>query len=758
MVCPIRRFENAAHQYVWDHGDDGTRDLEIKATELDKGSLIGKVLPDLSAYILDDSLVPLPMGAIGELYVGGAGVSRGYLNRPDLTEERFITNPFQTERDKAEGNNGRLYKTGDTVRLLEDGSLVYIGRNDFQVKIRGYRIELAEIESRLSMYAGIKQCAVIVKEQLGITKCLVGYYASDKEIPIADLKSHLQEKLPLYMIPAFFVHLPVLPLTINGKLNIKALPEPEVEIDDDHLSPATGIEQELSQIWADILPINANAIGRDTNFFDSGGDSLKTLTLKNKIREKLRVDIDIKAFFRASTIKELGKQIEVLNSAPRRDSLYQDMRKIEKRQFYRTSFAQDRMLYEYMANGGSLTNNINKSFRIAGELDIQRLQSAFQALIQRHEGLRTCFIFEDDGFVQYVTDDPRFDLPVSFHGRHRTLKDAFAAFVRPFDPGKCPLFRAEIWKDGNGTNFLFIDIHHIVCDGISLNILMNDFVNIYAGRDLEPLDFRYVDYANWQRLRMKTLTTQGEFWLRHLSGHLPRINLPIARERAGAAGFPADKITANLSFEESEHIRYAARAENVSDFMYMLAIYYVLLFKISGDVDIVIGTDAAGRTHAGLKHIVGTFINVLPLRLHIDSRASFREVLAGVRQCVLEGINNQDIQYNEFTFSSADRGGKPAFDVYFSFTNYFENEDDLQRMGFIRVEVEKDTLTSRYELELNITDKAGEFIIGFLHSTDLYDKNIIELFLSYYRTILFTTLTNNLIGIESIELETSEAG
>jgi iturin family lipopeptide synthetase A len=731
---------------------------EIKATELEKGSLIGKVLPHLSAYILDDSLTPLPMGAIGELYIGGAGVSRGYLNRPDLTEQRFITNPFQTEREKAQGINDRIYKTGDTVRYLEDGSLVYIGRNDLQVKIRGYRIELAEIESGLSLYPGITQCAVIVKEQLGITKCLVAYYASAEEFPLADLKDHLQEKLPSYMIPAFFVHLPALPLTINGKLDVKALPDPEVQIDDDYLPPTTDVEKGLSQIWVDILHINTNAIGQNTNFFNSGGDSLKTLGLRHKIRDKFQVDIDLKAFFKASTIKELGKQIEALTSIPLDKHLFPDIRKIERQDFYRTSFAQDRMLYEYMTNGESLTNNISKTFRITGELDIDRLQRAFQSLTQRHESLRTYFIFEGDSFVQYVTENIEFDLPVSPYGRYQTLKDAFTAFVRPFDPAKCPLFRAEIWKDSDDTHFLFIDIHHIICDGISLNILMNDFVNIYAGNPLAPLDLRYIDYADWQRRRMKSLTTQGEFWLSRLSGDLPRINLAAVLRRNGATNFPAKTITSYLSFEETEKVRSAARAENVSDFMYMLAIYYVLLFKISGDVDIIIGTDAAGRTHAGLTPIVGSFINVLPLRLHFDSKAGFKKVLAGVKECVLEAIENQDLQYNEFTHLPDNRSGRPVFDVYFSFTNFFENENDLQKMGFIPVEIEKDTLTARYELELNITDKAGIFIISFLHSTELYDRDTIELFLSYYRSILFTTLNNSPAGIESLELETSDAG
>lgn len=731
---------------------------EIRATELDRGSLIGKVLPDLSCYILDENLVPLPMGATGELYVGGAGVSRGYLNRPELTEQRFIANPFQTAGEKAQGINGRLYKTGDMVRYLEDGSLVYIGRNDLQVKIRGYRIELGEIESRLSLYPGIGQCVVLVKDQLGVTKCLVAYYVAAQEFPIAELKNHLLQKLPAYMIPAFFIHLRTLPMTINGKLDTRALPDPEVQIDDAFTPPATGTERQLSRLWAEILAINESTIGRNTDFFDAGGDSLKTLTLRNSIREKFQVDIDIKDFFRASTIRELGKKIEASGSKPRYEVIYPDIQKAERRKFYKTSFAQDRMLYEYMANAESLTNNISKTFCITGVLDLQRLQHTFQALVQRHDSLRTCFIFEGDGFVQYVAEQVPFDLVSCSPGSHWTLKDAVMAFVRPFDPARAPLFRVGVWQDGDGSNYLLVDMHHIVCDGISLDILMNDFVQIYSGNTPEPLPFRYVDYADWQRRRIGSLATQGEYWSNLLAGELPRINLPIAREREGMGSFPAGKVTAIFDPEETRRIRDAARAENVSDFMYMLAAYYVLLYKISGDTDIVVGTDAAGRTHPGLTQIVGTFINVMPLRLSIGHKDPFRELLARVKESVLEGINNQDLQYNDFGSLSDNGGGQPVFDVYFSFANFFGNIDDLQRIGFIPTEVERGTYSARYELELNVTDKDGEFVIAFLHSTALYDRAIVELFLSYYRTILFTILNNSLVGIESIELETSEAG
>ena len=688
---------------------------------------IGKPIANTTIRILDGGGMLLPVGIAGELCIGGEGVARGYWKNPELTLEKFRDDPY--------ANNQIIYRTGDLARWLPDGSIEFLGRMDNQVKIRGFRIETGEIESQMLLHEKITDAVVIAGEKAG-DKYLIGYYAAEKEIAATELRDYLAGQLPYYMVPSYFVHLNRIPLTPNGKTDRRALPDPVLKTGRDHIPVSGETEKTLAGIWAEVLHLEKNSIGTSDDFFVSGGHSIMAARLILRIQQQYPVNISLREIFEYSTITKQAWLIDQKKQMP--SDLIPNA---GKRDFYPASSAQEGLYYEYLLNKDNLSYNIFSAYRLGGTPDVKKIERSFRVLIKRHESLRTGLSLSGDQVIQRISEEVDFELATIDLGKYNTVKEAFESFVRPFDLSNPPLIRCGLLRHELYGHLLFVDIHHIVCDGISLNILMNDFKLIYKGRELKPQDIRYVDYASWQKGRRGSMEKQAQYWKGQLSGELPEIDLPVIQNRGSDSSYIVSKSILEIDKALYVRIKKLTADNNVSEFMLLLSAFYILLSKLSGNQDVIIGTDATGRTHPALSDLVGTFINVLPLRVQVLKESSFENFLSTVKDCVLDAFDNQE--------HPVDR----IIDVHFSFANYLDNSDREEDGEFAGFVIEDHTLTAQYEFMLQATETDEMLRIAFIYSTDLYDQDTISLLMNYYYNILTTALDHPLIEIGNMEPE-----
>jgi iturin family lipopeptide synthetase A len=449
----------------------------------------------------------------------------------------------------------------------------------------------------------------------------------------------------------------------------------------------------------------------------------------------------------------IEKQAKLIGSSMNRG--IERIVRTEKREFYPASSAQERLFYEQMANKSSLNSNNSSVYKISGNLDVDRLQYGFKLLMKRHEGLRTRFALHDQDIVQQIDEEAVIELQFFDQNDYKTIEEAFHDFVTPLDLLTGPLMRCGLYKQEETVYFLMIDIHHIVCDGISVNILMNDFKNIYQGNVLAPTDIKYIDYAHWQNAQKKGLQKEREYWRHQLSGGWQRINMPVIQNREETEIYLAERSILIIDGDQYQAIKKAASEWGVSNFMLLLSVYYLLLSKISGNTDIIIGTDALGRSKPSLMNVVGTFVNVLPLRIQISEQQSFETFLQGVKQNVLEAFDNQEYQFDQMSTLLRPGEQKQIVDIYFSSTDFWKKETEINDLEFTALKIGKPVCTTRYELELNIDDTDGKLYLTFIYSTSLYDSQTIGLFMQYYHNILTAILKDESVEIGCIELENS---
>ena len=702
----------------------------------------GKPIQNAKYLILNSHRKLCPVGVPGDLYIGGQCLAMGYINDKELSDRKFVRNTFE--------NDGMLYDTGDMAKWFPDGNIEFLGRKDSQIKIRGYRIELGEIESRLIKFNGIDQVLAHVIGNNRLDKNICIYYTSKNELPEQSLKDFLRADLPVYMVPKYFVHLKEIPMTKNGKVDRKLLPSPKLFSDLKQIKkPQTDTEKELVQIWADILHLDEDKIGVQEDFFELGGHSIMAVHLINIIQQKFYVNIKLRKVFEYPSIEKLSGLIDraAVENVDR-------ITKTEKKDYYPASPAQQRLFYEQLLNKDNLAYNIRSAYEIKGEIDVAKLTQSLQSLIDRHACLRTSFLLSDNGVIQKINEKVNIGLIVLDQKKFKTPEDAFVNFIKPFDLGIESLARFGLLTDTKKRNFFFVDVHHIICDGISLNILMNDFKKIYQGHELMPLDLQYIDYVSWLNDPKKNLEKQKEFWLNKLSGELPRLDLPVIQDRESVNIYPASMKALVLNNEIYKSIKKYSADSNVSDFMFLLSIFYILLSKISGNMDIIIGTDVIGRTQKEFNGIVGTFINLLPLRINIPPQTNYKEFLQTVKECVLESFDNQDFQFDQMISSlkKEKRLSGNLFDVHFAFSNYLDSDIEINELDFIPIEV-KENLTTQYEFKLEVAEENKGLKIAFVYSSELYEDATIEVLKEYYFNILADILNNDLVDVESIELK-----
>lgn len=702
-----------------------------------------KAMSGAQLMLLDNALHPSPDGAIGEVCIRTPYRTLGYFDL-EKTKEAFVPNPFTKEE------NDLIYKTGDLARMNRNGEIEILGRRDNQVKVNGARIELDDIKENMLGYPGIRDVVVSTKEGVDGEKLLCGYFVGDESVDLDDLRLYLNGKLPFNMIPAHFDQLTKIPLLHNGKVDIKALPTPDFNTASDGLSAANELESKLVIIWADILKLKRNEIGTDRSFFEIGGHSINIFHLLNKIDEEFSIRLKMADIFKNTSIIEIAN---LISKSKQKDEI--QISRVERKEFYPASPAQERLYYQHLLHKEDTSFNISIPVEIKGEADYDALNSSFQKLVDRHENLKTSFILLDEGVIQKVNQDFTFELEIINENELHSVKEAFKLFIRPFDLSGKSMLRCGLLRSKDG-NFLFVDMHHIISDRISLDVLIHDFKRIYLGENINPLDFQYIDYANWINNIKGKLSQQRDFWRRKLSDELIRTDLPTMQNRSEVD----TQLVAYKEFEITDQFlegikKFAVKA-NVSDFMVFLSAYYILLHKMSGNLDIIVGTEAHGRTQTAWKNIVGAFVNVIPLRINIDAEKGYFDFLSEVKDCVLQAFNNQDFQFDQMIDmveeSQAELSRNPIFDHYFSFSNVTDNKEEIGKLKLVPVNMGKQ-IKGEYEFVIKVDESHEKINVTFVYSSELYDDEIIELLLQYYRNILHVVFTNPEQVIEEIELE-----
>ncbi len=706
---------------------------------------IGKPLSNTKIYIVDKNDHPVPIGAVGELCVSGEGLARGYLNRDELTKEKFISNSFVSE--------AKLYKTGDLARWLIDGNIEFLGRRDNQVKIRGFRIELSEIETKLLCHEAIKEAVVVDRTDKDGEKYLCGYIVNkdqklEVELPISEIRVYLAKELPEYMIPSYFVILEQIPLTINGKLDKKALPDPSVSLSSgtEYIAPSTEVEEKLVHIWSDILGIEK--IGVNDNFFILGGQSLKAMLLSSRILKEFNVDIPVWQIFNLPTIVKLADHIDNAE-----ETIYSSIKPIETREMYSVSSAQKRQFVLNQLDPSTISYNMPFITIIVDELDYQRFEVVFKSLIKRHESLRTSFRVIKEEVVQQIQETVEFEIDY-LEATAEELPEIVQNFMSPFDLSRAPLLRVGLVKFEDKHLFM-LDMHHIISDGVSMNILLNDFMRFYGGDSLPELRIQYKDYAAWQNefLNSDQFNSREEYWLKTFAGEIPVLNLPTDFSRPSMMNFEGDHLGFTVDQELTAKLNNLAFQNNATLFMILLAALNVLLAKYSGQEDIIVGTPIAGRPHSDLENIIGMFVNTLALRNKPAFDKTFNQFLNEVRTGALEGYEHQDYQFEMLLDKlnlERDMSRNPLFDVMFALQNTNTAKPDLKVLKTAPFGLA--TKVSKFDLTLNAIEVGDRIRLSFEYSTNLFKRDTITRLGQHYLNLLGEIVRKSELEISEIEL------
>ncbi|QFY84841.1 amino acid adenylation domain-containing protein [Bacillus subtilis] len=700
---------------------------------------IGKPVPGARLYVLDPHLAVQPSGVAGELYIAGAGVARGYLNRPALTEERFLKDPFYPGE--------RMYKTGDVARWLPDGNIEFLGRTDDQVKIRGYRIEPGEIEAALRSIEGVREAAVTVRTDSGEPE-LCAYVEG---LQRNEVRAQLERLLPGYMVPAYMIEMEQWPVTPSGKLDRNALPAPDGAADaETYTAPRNVTEMKLSQLWEDVL--KNGPVGIHDNFFDRGGHSLKATALVSRITKEFDVQVPLKDVFAHPTVEGLATVIREGTDSP-----YEAIKPAEKQETYPVSSAQKRIYVLQQLEDGGTGYNMPAVLELEGKLNPERMDRAFKELIKRHESLRTSFEQDAGGDpVQRIHDEAPFTLQTTVLGA-RTEQEAAAAFIKPFDLSQAPLFRAQIVKVSDERHLLLVDMHHIISDGVSVNILIREFGELYNNRKLPALRIQYKDYAVWQE-GFKTgdaYKTQEAYWLKQLEGELPVLDLPADHARPPVRSFAGDKVSFTLDQEVASGLYKLARENGSTLYMVLLAAYTVFLSRLSGQEDIIVGSPIAGRPHKDLEPILGMFVNTLALRTRPEGGKPFVQYLQEVRETALEAFEHQDYPFEELVDKlelTRDMSRNPLFDVMFVLQNMDQESLELDELC-LKPAANNGHQTSKFDLTLYAQEQPhGLLTFQMEFSTDLYKKKTIEKWLQYFINMLLSIIKDNKAALGTINI------
>ncbi|WP_414620772.1 amino acid adenylation domain-containing protein [Calothrix sp. CCY 0018] len=722
---------------------------------------ISHPIANTQLYILDQYSQLVPVGVAGELCIGGQGLARGYFHRPDLSAERFIPNPFSTETT-------RLYKTGDLARYLPSGDIEYIGRIDNQVKVRGFRIELGEIEAVISQYPAVRETVVVVREDSVHSQQIVAYVVAHKEqtLTIPELRKFLESKLPNYMVPAAFVTLEALLLTPNGKVDRKALPllkDSNWELETTFVAPRNPVEEVLAGIWTQVLGVSQ--VGIYDNFFELGGHSLLATQVVSRIRKTLEVDISLHHLFKFPNIAQLAKEIQQVSTkgisaimpVPRDGNLP-------------LSFAQARLWLLEQLNPGSYIYNMPAMIRLTGNLNVKVLEESINQIIHRHEALRTTFVLVDGQPLQVIIPRVQMKIPV-VNLRNLTEVEREAEinslsaeeFQRPFDFNQAPLLRCTLLQLGEEEHILLFTIHHIVFDGWSISVLINELAALYEAfstqkaSPLSELSIQYADFAVCQRqdLQGERLESLLTYWKQQLT-NLPVLQLPTVYPRPKVKTNRGASHTFLIPTEVRREVRSLSQQAGVTLFMTLLASFKILLQRYSNQDDIVVGTDVANRNQAEVEQLIGFFVNLLVLRTDLSGNPTFLELLQRVRTQTLSAYAYQDLPFDELVRELQPErhlsNTVPLFQVLFVLQN--TPTSALELPGLILEPIEVESKIARFDLALFLEETEQGIKGEWQYNADLFTADIITCLTNHWKTLINSIISQPQTHINTLEMFT----
>ena len=742
------RFPNAALHNLY-----GPTEAAIDVTAFDCSQLsypfvpIGAPIDNIQIHILDGRNRLQPMGVPGELHIAGDGLARGYLNRPELTEEKFVANPFEP--------GGRMYKTGDLARWLEDGAIQYLGRIDTQVKIRGFRIELGEIEAQLNQHPQVQDCAVASQGE-GAEKRLIAFYRAKEttadylvQLPNEELRAHLLRTLPEYMAPVAFVSLAAIPLSSNGKVDRRALARMDVAMESgrEYLAPRNETEKRLVEIWAEVLNLTPEKIGVNDNFFELGGNSLLATQLISKIRSQMNVDLPLKTLFDQTSVAQLAEDIATAeqNEIP-------PIRPIDRGRFERLplSFAQERLWFINQLDPDGAGYNSPGAAILRDELDVNRLEEAFNLIIARHEGLRTVFPSEEGQARQRILDRldfklERFDLRsyLSKEARdHKAKEICQSDAATPFDLASGPLIRGKVITLASDEHIVMVNMSHIISDGWSLGVLIKELGVIMEafrqGRrpELAPLPIQYVDYSVWQRQWLEesgTLSRLLAYWQEKLSGLPESLDLATDYPRPSVQSFAGARQALTLDERLTARLKFLAEQQGCTLYMVLLAAFKTLLHRYTGQTDICVGSPIANRQYVETEGLIGMLVNTLALRTQVEGEDRFTSLLSKVRATCLEAYEHQDAPFEKVVDALRPKRNlavSPLFQVMMVLQNVNVGRPDphVQRYPL-------ESGVSKFDLTVEFTEDQEGLAGSVEYSTALFKPQTIERMVGHFTAL-----------------------
>lgn len=720
---------------------------------------IGIPAANTQIYVLDEQFNPVAQNVVGELYIAGDGLTEGYLNREELTRERCVENPFTPGK--------RMYKSGDLARRLPDGRLELLGRRDDQVKFHGHRVELNEIRSNLNKHPQVRDSIAVVAKDKNGNDVMIAYYVSRQELEAAQLRSFLAEHIIEETIPNIFAHLRKLPLTLNGKVNLQALPTlAEIKQTQHRVfdAPRTDIEKMLAGIWAHTL--NVEQVGAHDNFFELGGHSLIATQLISRVRESFGIDVQLSALFESPTVAGLAAKIEAIRSADRRVTT-PPIERVSRDGEMPLSYAQERLWFLDQLNPGNTSYNIHKSIRLKGQLDIAALEQTLTEIVKRHESLRTSFPARNGTPAQVVAPAEPFKLEVvnleAFEPDEKELhahRLATEEGRRPFDLSRDPMLRASLIRLGADEHVLLFTMHHIVSDAWSMGVLVREVTALYEAISkgqsptLPELPIQYADFAHWQHSWLQGEV--GEMHLRYWIGQLARLpqmlEFPTDHPRPAVQSYHGAYHSQAFSKETSDALKALSNSQGVTLFMTLLSAYHIVLGHYSNRDEIPIGIDVANRNRAETEGLIGLFVNQLVLLIDQSGDLCFREFLERVRELSLAGYAHQDFPFDKLVEAlNPERvlSHNPLFQVMFGFQNTSSSTLGLPGLK-LSAGAEVGSERSVFELSLYMVEKEQGIIGTWAYRTSLFESSTIVQFAKHFEIILNRIIDDPEVSLKAL--------